>query len=68
MTTATQAELTRDQAIDQFNEDMSNACTKADRDEATSALAGRINSMADAQRLCGDWLAQQQQAAREARQ
>lgn len=65
MNAATQAEQTRDEAIDQFNERMSNACTAADRAEATRLLAGRLCSMADAQRLCRDWMAQQQQAARE---
>jgi carboxypeptidase C (cathepsin A) len=64
----TQAEETREEAIEQFNERMSNACTQADRDEATRLLAGRLCSMADAQRLCRDWMAQQDQAAREARQ
>ena len=47
---------------------MSNACTQADRDEATRLLAGRLCSMADALRLYRDWMAQQDQAAREARQ
>ena len=64
----TQAEQTRDEAIEQFNEDMSNACTDADRKQATWALAERLCSMAEAQRLCRDWMAQQDQAAREVRQ
>ncbi len=68
MNTTTQAEQTRDEAIEQFNERMSNACTQADRDHATRLLAQRLCSMADAQRLCRDWMAQQDQAAREARQ
>jgi hypothetical protein len=63
-----QAEQTRDEAIEQFNDRMSNACTQADRDEATRLLAGRLCSMADAQRLCRDWMTQQRQAAREAQQ
>lgn len=58
MNQATQAEQTRDEAIEQFNENMSNACTDADRAEATRLLAGRLCSMADAQRLCQDWYAQ----------
>ena len=49
---STQAEQTRDEAIEQFNERMSNACTDADRAEATRLLAGRLCSMADALRLC----------------
>ena len=64
----TQAEQTRDEAIEQFNERMSNACTKADRDEAVRLLAGRLCSMADAMRLHEAWMAQQHQAAREMRQ
>lgn len=59
---STQAEQTRDEAIEQFNERMSNAITAADREEATRLLAGRLCSMADAQRLCRDWMAQQQTA------
>ena len=68
MNQATQAEQTRDEAIEQFNERMSNACTAADREHATLLLAQRLCSMTDAQRLCRDWMAQQEQAAREARQ
>lgn len=67
MNQATQAEQTRDEAIEQFNERMSNACTDADRAEATRLLAGRLCSMADALRLCQDWYSQQEQAAREVR-
>lgn len=59
MNAATQAEQTRDEAIEQFHNNMSNAVTAADREEATRMLAGRLCSMADAQRLCRDWLAQQ---------
>ena len=65
---STQAEQTRDEAIEQFNERMSNACTDADRAEATRLLAGRLCSMADALRLGQDWHAQQGQGTREARQ
>lgn len=67
-TQATQAEQTRDEAIDQFNERMSNSCTAADREHATRLLAQRLCSMADARRLCRDWMAQQRAAAKEARQ
>lgn len=68
MNTTAEAEQIIDAAIEQFNEDMSNACTAADREEATRLLAGRLCSMADAQRLARDWMAQQREAAREVRQ
>lgn len=66
MTNATQSELIRDEAIEQFNEDMSNACTLTDCVHATERLAVKVGKIAAA-RLYNDWMAQQNQAAREAR-
>lgn len=65
---STQAEQTRDEAIEQFNERMSNACTKADADEAVRLLAGRLCSMRDALSIYDAWAIQHSQTAREVRQ
>lgn len=67
MNQATQRELIIDEAIEQFNEDMSNACTTDDREHAVNFLATKVGHIA-ATRLFNDWMAQQEQAAREARQ
>ena len=67
MSNATQAEQIRDEAIEQFNERMSNACGQADRDRATKLLAQSLGSAAAAQRLRQDWMAQQKAAAQECR-
>lgn len=59
---------TYDEAIDRFNEDMSNSCDDGDRKFSTSLLAQRIGDGTKAETLRRDWMAQQRQAAREARQ
>ena len=65
MNRSTQAEQARDEAIEQFNEEMSNACDNFDRLLAETKLSERIGSATEAHQLRRDWMAQQRQAARE---
>lgn len=66
-TTTNQAEQARDAAIEQFNDDMSNACGSFDRLLAEAKLSERIGSATEAHQLSRDWMVQQRQAAREFR-
>lgn len=63
---ATQAELIRDEAIDKFNERMSNASTSSQWSYAVNALSIKVGGVS-ATRLYHAWMEQQVQAAREAR-
>jgi hypothetical protein len=68
MNSATKTEWADDEAIERFNEDMSNSIDYSDRKFSTELLAKRLGDAARAERLCRDWMAQQRQAAREVRQ
>lgn len=67
MNASTKTDWTYDEAIERFNEDMSNAIDYGDRKFATSLLATRIADTERADRLSRDWVAQQRQTAREVR-
>ena len=64
---STKTDWTEDEAIDRFNEDMSNSICDGDRKFSTSLLANRLGDAERAERLRRDWMAQQRHAAREAR-
>lgn len=68
MNFSTKTEWTDDEAIERFNDDMSNSIDYGDRKFSTKLLADRIGDAERAERLCRDWMAQQRQAAREVRQ
>ena len=47
-----------DQALERFNEDMSNAICDGDRKQAMQWLAERIGDAEKAERMRRDWMAQ----------
>jgi hypothetical protein len=53
---------TDDEAIERFNEDMSNSICDGDRKNATAWLAKRIDNPERAERLRRDWMAQHRQS------
>ncbi len=57
--------FTYDQAVEQFNEDMSNSICDGDRKMSTHWLAERINDAQRAERLRRDWMVQFRQSMRE---
>ena len=57
--------FTYDQAVERFNEDMSNSICDGDRKMATKWLAERINNTDRAEVLCRDWMIQYRQSMRE---
>jgi hypothetical protein len=57
--------FTYDQAVERFNEDMSNSICDGDRKMATQWLAERINDTDRAERLRRDWMIQYRQSMRE---
>jgi len=59
------ATFTYDQAVERFNEDMSNSICDGDRKMATQWLAERINDAERAERLRRDWMVQFRQSMRE---
>ena len=59
--------MTHDQALERFNEDMSNALCDGDRKLATQWLAERIGDTDKAERLRRDWMAQYRASLRELR-
>lgn len=58
-------EMTRDQAIDRFNEDMSNSIDDGDRNYATMLLAKRIGDSDKAEDLRSAWMAQYRDTLRQ---
>jgi len=54
-----------DQALERFNEDMSNALCDGDRKLATQWLAERIGDVDKAERMRRDWTAQYRASMRE---
>jgi hypothetical protein len=68
MNYSTKTEWTEGEALERFNEDMSNSIDYGDRKFSTELLAKRLGDAARAERLSRDWMTQQRQAAREARQ
>ena len=54
--------FTYDQAVERFNEDMSNSICDDDRKMATTWLAERINNTDRAERLRRDWMIQYRQS------
>lgn len=50
--------MTYDEALERFNEEMSNACCASDRKQATKQLAKIIGDAAKAERLRRDWMDQ----------
>jgi hypothetical protein len=68
MNQSTQAEQARDDAIDQFNDEMSNACTNSDRSAALLRLAHMLGNGPEAGRLFTAWMLQHDQSLREVRQ
>ena len=68
MNYAAKTEWTEDEALERFNEDMSNSIDYGDRKFSTELLAKRLHDVERAERLSRDWMAQQRHAAREARQ
>jgi hypothetical protein len=67
MNYSTKTEWTEDEAIERFNEDMSNSIDYGDRKFSTELLAKRLGDSERAERMCHDWMAQQRQVAREVR-
>jgi len=59
--------MTYDQALERYNEDMSNSCCDGDRKFATQLLAKRIDDADKAERLRRDWMAQYRASMRELR-
>jgi hypothetical protein len=57
--------FTYDQAVERFNEDMSNSICDGDRKNSTKWLAERINDAERAERLRRDWMVQFRQSMRE---
>ena len=57
--------FTYDQAVERFNEDMSNSICDGDRKNSTKWLAERINDTERAERLRRDWMIQFRQSMRE---
>jgi hypothetical protein len=57
--------FTYDQAVERFNEDMSNSICDSDRKNSTKWLAERINDAERAERLRRDWMMQFRQSMRE---
>ena len=57
--------MTHDQALEQFNLDMSHAINHADRQFAIHLLAKRIGDVARAERMADAWMIQHQQTMRE---
>jgi hypothetical protein len=59
--------FTYDQAVERFNEDMSNSICDGDRKMATTWLAERINNTDRAEVLRRDWMIQYRQSMRQLR-
>jgi hypothetical protein len=57
--------MTYDQALEQFNDDMSNSCCDGDRKFATQLLAKRIDDADKAERLRRDWMSQYRASMRD---
>ena len=57
--------MTYDQALERFNEDMSNSCCDGDRELATQLLAKRIDDAGKAERLRRDWMTQYRASMRD---
>lgn len=57
--------MTQQEAIERFNEDMSNCIYDEDRKMATQWLAERIGDAGKAERLRRDWMAQYRASMRE---
>jgi hypothetical protein len=58
-------DFTYDQAVERFNEDMSNSICDGDRKNSTQWLAERISDTECAERLRRDWMIQFRQTLRE---
>jgi hypothetical protein len=59
------ATFTYDQAVERFNEDMSNSLCDGDRKMSTQWLAERINDAERAENLRRDWMLQFRQSMRQ---
>lgn len=59
--------MTHQEAIDRFNEDMSNSIYDSDRKMATQWLSERIGDADKAERLRRDWMEQYRASMRELR-
>ena len=59
--------MTYDQALERFNDDMSNSCCDGDRKLATQWLAERIDDADKAERLRRDWMSQYRASMRDLR-